>query len=538
MILIHKKKLELNNFIKNYELYKRTFLETDGNYYIQLEENNKRFIDKAAEEKINELILDIDNLPLVLKIIIAKPEKEIRDYLQKLFFSKMEDDITQTSLLIHLFHKTNNEESQYYILRTLPSIHNELTFWFLLKLQNSFPENIGRHDSGALPSIFTGDFLNDFKNPNFSELIKYMVFDKFNLFDKQNRLLTSIDNHNFYILFDYLLYCYSQKTLEQDYIKNILLECISRKVNPEFYINLSCIVEDYNFLSEIVNYILEILDYLSQHYKINSMYDNYTFQRHTKINENGIAWTHSKRQFYEMDEIYIIYSDLIRSLKSLIQTLGVLENNNTAIEGIFNKIEMSNSISSKNKDSISSHIAKSRYKQQRIISKKIKKKYKNPNQLHRFEVDENLIQILTRLRLRDYNFKKSSREFENEIREELGIPKIGEGWKNETLLFRLITSMLEKEELDVFHHYRPKYLKGQEYDIYFEYNNQKYGVEYQGLQHFEAVDYFGGEEALKKSKERDKRKLKLSIENNVNLIYFYHYEQLSISLVRNKLKIN
>jgi hypothetical protein len=53
-------------------------------------------------------------------------------------------------------------------------------------------------------------------------------------------------------------------------------------------------------------------------------------------------------------------------------------------------------------------------------------------------------------------------------------------------------------------------------DIYFPILN--IGVEYQGKQHSEPVEFFGGEEAFKSNIERDKRKKKLCLENDCVLI--------------------
>lgn len=52
-------------------------------------------------------------------------------------------------------------------------------------------------------------------------------------------------------------------------------------------------------------------------------------------------------------------------------------------------------------------------------------------------------------------------------------------------------------------------------------------IEYQGKQHFEKVDRFGGEEGLRLTKERDAYKRDICRENGVKLIYFipYKYEK-------------
>ena len=48
----------------------------------------------------------------------------------------------------------------------------------------------------------------------------------------------------------------------------------------------------------------------------------------------------------------------------------------------------------------------------------------------------------------------------------------------------------------------------------------KTAIEYQGRQHFEEVNIFGGKDGLKITIERDKYKKNVCKENNVKLLYF------------------
>ena len=55
----------------------------------------------------------------------------------------------------------------------------------------------------------------------------------------------------------------------------------------------------------------------------------------------------------------------------------------------------------------------------------------------------------------------------------------------------------------------------------FSIPDEKYGyilIEYNGIQHYEAVDYFGGEEQFKKQKEHDKRKRDYAKKHGYKLI--------------------
>lgn len=106
------------------------------------------------------------------------------------------------------------------------------------------------------------------------------------------------------------------------------------------------------------------------------------------------------------------------------------------------------------------------------------------------------------------------KQAEDLYRESIGMPKIGEGWISETELYYRIADTFKEHE--VIHHGSPSWLGRQHLDIYFP--NLNIGVEYQGAQHYVAVDFFGGQEALEKTIERDKAKRKKCEENDCHLI--------------------
>jgi hypothetical protein len=113
--------------------------------------------------------------------------------------------------------------------------------------------------------------------------------------------------------------------------------------------------------------------------------------------------------------------------------------------------------------------------------------------------------------------KRIMRECENTFREESNIPKIGEGWVSETQLFYKLRDEFPDET--VVHHGRLSWLSRQHLDIYFPLKN--IGCEYQGAQHDNPVDYFGGEESFKKVQELDARKKRLCKKHGCELIYVY-----------------
>ncbi len=103
---------------------------------------------------------------------------------------------------------------------------------------------------------------------------------------------------------------------------------------------------------------------------------------------------------------------------------------------------------------------------------------------------------------------------QNEFRVSKGIPKIGEGWVSETELFYLLKYKFSEHE--VIHHGKPSWLGRQHVDIWFP--KFKIGIEYQGLQHDEPIEFFGGKESFLKNQERDKKKKFLFESNGATLI--------------------
>ncbi|MDR3561962.1 MAG: hypothetical protein P4N59_11085 [Negativicutes bacterium] len=130
--------------------------------------------------------------------------------------------------------------------------------------------------------------------------------------------------------------------------------------------------------------------------------------------------------------------------------------------------------------------------------------------------DKRAKEILEKHRLASFFeiMKKTLRDCVNEVRVDLGVPKIGEGWINETLLFYRLKELLV--DCQVIQHGRPPWLGRQHYDVWIP--DLKVAVEYHGEQHFVANAFFGGEAAFRKNLERDNRKRVLSMENGVRLV--------------------
>lgn len=98
----------------------------------------------------------------------------------------------------------------------------------------------------------------------------------------------------------------------------------------------------------------------------------------------------------------------------------------------------------------------------------------------------------------------------------------------------LVENNIEFEEQKIFDNC--KYKNNLRFDFYLlEYN---LCIEYNGLQHYKPIDYFGGKETLITQKERDKVKYKYCEDNNIDflIIKYNQFENIN-NILERKLKI-
>lgn len=125
----------------------------------------------------------------------------------------------------------------------------------------------------------------------------------------------------------------------------------------------------------------------------------------------------------------------------------------------------------------------------------------------------------------------SEREAEDRVRVLKGVPKIGERWLNETMLYNYIKVFFAQYEVQ--REASPPWLGNQRLDFYVPGLNL--AIEYQGEQHFKAVDLFGGKQGLIETQIRDKEKFQKCKEQGTTLVYFTYKDSLTEKLVDRRL---
>lgn len=125
------------------------------------------------------------------------------------------------------------------------------------------------------------------------------------------------------------------------------------------------------------------------------------------------------------------------------------------------------------------------------------------------------------------------REAENDVRNRLGIPQIGEGWVSEMILGEILKAICQSHNVTLNHLKKFTWLKRQHLDFYIP--EWGVGIEYMGEQHYHQIDFFGGKISLQRTRERDLRKKILCSTHKIPIIYIRYDENLSPSQLESRL---
>ena len=110
-------------------------------------------------------------------------------------------------------------------------------------------------------------------------------------------------------------------------------------------------------------------------------------------------------------------------------------------------------------------------------------------------------------------------------------------WKSEELVYKLTKKIYK--DYEVIYQHKPFFLKSDKggqmsYDVFITKLNV--AIEYQGKQHFEPVDFFGGEESFKEGQERDILKREISKKHGIKLVYINYWEDINEQLIKEKVE--
>jgi len=134
-----------------------------------------------------------------------------------------------------------------------------------------------------------------------------------------------------------------------------------------------------------------------------------------------------------------------------------------------------------------------------------------------FTVTEKLVPLYSEFmdELAFQAYLKADDILENYIRERLKLPNKNESWISEVMLLRSLERRLP--ELAFIHQAKFQWLGRQSLDIYVI--EKKLAIEYQGVQHFKSVPFFGGQDTYTQTMLRDNRKKDLCQQNGISLIH-------------------
>ncbi len=127
-VLKHKDSLpsyKLKNF--------KTYLSISD--FWDISKNDDKFMFDYIEGKINEYLIDINQLKTEYRNLIEGETSTIILYLRNLCFSDFESDSSLVTTLYHILGKIEINEIKFYIFQILPRIKCELSFFVILKYQ-------------------------------------------------------------------------------------------------------------------------------------------------------------------------------------------------------------------------------------------------------------------------------------------------------------------------------------------------------------------------------------------------------------------
>jgi hypothetical protein len=122
--------------------------------------------------------------------------------------------------------------------------------------------------------------------------------------------------------------------------------------------------------------------------------------------------------------------------------------------------------------------------------------------------------------------KLNIRSIENQVRKNSGYREVGTVY-NEILIFNYFKENFKDH--DILYQYKPAWLGRQIFDVYFKSLNV--AIEYNGKQHYQPIDFFGGDKGFENLVRLDTLKRKKCSENDCILFEIKYDEDIAHSLL-------
>ena len=106
-----------------------------------------------------------------------------------------------------------------------------------------------------------------------------------------------------------------------------------------------------------------------------------------------------------------------------------------------------------------------------------------------------------------------------------------ERFASESRLFNIVKDLYPDHKVE--RTIRPKWLEGLEIDIFIPSLNL--AIEYQGRQHYESIDFFGGQQSFEKRQILDEKKRRLLKEHNINLLEWKYTIEMTEQRVKKEI---
>jgi len=129
--------------------------------------------------------------------------------------------------------------------------------------------------------------------------------------------------------------------------------------------------------------------------------------------------------------------------------------------------------------------------------------------------------------------KSNIRSIENQVRKNSGYREVGTVY-NEILIFNYFKENFKDH--DILYQYKPAWLGRQIFDVYFKSLNV--AIEYNGKQHYQPIEFYGGDKGFENLVRLDTLKRKKCLENNCILFEIKYDEDINLALSNISDKIN